>query len=817
MTQPKSIVVLLIAVMSLAKQSMAARELWVAPDGNDQHTGTKDQPLATSNKAQQMVRRWIADGLKEDVTVWFSGGVYRLESPWVLTAEDSPGDKHSVTYAASPGESVILSGARQIKGWQPTGSGPWRCELAAGKWPFRQLVVNGRRAVRARYPNLDEPHPFVHIAALDPPREHTSSRLKFRPEQLAAWSQPAEAEIVILGSWEIIRKRLKGVDPAAGTVELASPHIVNHVSISPKLGQACYFENAREMLDRPGEWFLDRRSGELLYWPLSGEDMENAIVEAPVVERLLELHGTQQRPIKNVHFRGLRFENADWPLPKLGYYGLQACFHNTIDMKNGEDDSRQEYWTYVDPAVRWQYAHRCSLRDGAIQHTSGGGISVGIGCHDNVVEGNLVADVGANGIMVGEPWAWRYEQDRDCKIPAEDVARNNRVANNHVRDCGVCYHGGVGIWDGFTDSTTIAHNEVHSLPYTGISVGFIWRDWPTVCRNNLVEFNHVYDVVNWLGDSGGIYMLGRQPGTTIRSNLVHATGYSTQSCRELVGGRGIYFDQGSTGFRAENNVVYDVPGPAMYFNTGKTTVENHKWANNSFIDTRPKTGEGRWGRAIWGDNGNYLQVAHSDRLDPPTLTAEALFFQKLHDWHGKQKDARDWLVAKNGNEHQDGHYSLLIDGDRVGAYLNIGGGPKGLHEAWSPRGAWQLYRWNHAAMTYDGSTLRVYLDGKRVAETAVGKPRTIGHGVLMLTRRADGLRPFCGALDEVCIFDRALSPSEILRHARAAGPLAVASETNLAGYWSFDDIPEPPPAAKALQSQVGPESPYRKRHGLRTE
>jgi hypothetical protein len=813
MMKPKGTAILLIAMMALAGRMASARELWVAPNGDDRHPGTKDRPLATPSGAQRMVRQWIASGLDEDATVWFRGGVYRLDSPWLFTGEDSPGAKHSVTYAACPDQPVTISGARRIEGWRPTGHGPWRCELAdvsAGRWHFRQLVVNGRRAVRARYPNLDKPHPFVHIAGLDPPKQMTSSRLEFRPEQLAAWSQPGEAEIVILGSWEIIRKRLSQVSPATGTVELAPPHIRNHVSISPKVGMACYFENAREMLDRPGEWFLDRRLGELLYWPLPGEEIGQATIEAPAIDRLLELRGTQQQPIENVHFRGLRFENADWPLPKLGYYGLQACFHNTIDMKNGDDDSRREYWTYVDPAIRWQYAARCSFRDGAIQHTGGGGISIGIGCHDNAVEGNLVADIGANGIMVGEPWAWRYEQDRNCQIPPEDVARNNRIANNHVRDCGICYHGAVGIWDGFTDGTTIAHNEVHHLPYTGISVGFIWRNWPTVCRNNLVEFNHVYDVVNWLGDSGGIYMLGLQPGTVVRSNLVHATGYSTQSCRELKGGRGIYFDQGSTGFLVERNVVYDVPGPAMYFNTGKTTVENHTWADNSFVDARPKTGAGRWGRALWGDRDNYLQVAHSDRLDASALTVEAWFFQKLHTWRNDPKDSRDWLVSKNGNENQNGHYSLLIDADRVGAYLNIGGGAAGLHEAWSPKGAWQLHRWHHAAMTYDGRALRVYLDGKPVAETIVGKQRTSGSGALMLTRRADGFGSFQGALDEVRIFGRALSPSEITQHAHAAGPLALASDASLAGYWSFDDLPQPPPAAKTLIATVGPETHYQR-------
>jgi hypothetical protein len=120
-------------------------------------------------------------------------------------------------------------------------------------------------------------------------------------------------------------------------------------------------------------------------------------------------------------------------------------------------------------------------------------------------------------------------------------------------------------------------------------------------------------------------------------------------------------------------------------------------------------------------------------------------------------------------------------------------------------------------MTYDGSTLRVYLDGRPVGETAVGKPRTVGKGALTMTRRPDGFRQYLGAIDEVHIFDRALSPTEVAQHAKAAGPLALASDVSLAGYWSFDEIPDPPLPAESLRSKVGPGLPYRVQLGLKSE
>ena len=57
--------------------------------------------------------------------------------------------------------------------------------------------------------------------------------------------------------------------------------------------------------------------------------------------------------------------------------------------------------------------------------------------------------------------------------------------------------------------------------YTGVSVGWMWNPTPTPCRANLVENNHIHHVMQILSDGGGIYTLGRQPGTVLRGNVIH--------------------------------------------------------------------------------------------------------------------------------------------------------------------------------------------------------------------------------------------------------------------------------------------------------
>jgi len=172
-----------------------------------------------------------------------------------------------------------------------------------------------------------------------------------------------------------------------------------------------------------------------------------------------------------------------------------------------------------------------------------------MGCSDNTVEGNLVHTIGGSGIMVGEDLSgldWG-----EASVAEAEVPRGNRIANNLVRKCGLDDYGAVGIWVAFTDGTTVAHNLVHDLPYTGISVGFRWDETPTTCANNIIECNHIHNVLQKLCDGGCIYTLGLQPGTVLRGNLLHDALRSEAA--QGAPNNGIFFDQGSRDFLVQRN------------------------------------------------------------------------------------------------------------------------------------------------------------------------------------------------------------------------------------------------------------------------
>jgi hypothetical protein len=364
---------------------------------------------------------------------------------------------------------------------------------------------------------------------------------------------------MVAGNWEINRLRVESIDAKSGTVVIAPPHSEGHEAIRPGPGRWCCFENAREMLDQPGEWCLDTATGTVSYWPKPGEDMTKAEVLAPALQSLVEFQGTGAKPVRHVLLQGITFEHTDWRLPDIGYRGIQACHHNSGANWSGS-------WQTIPAAIRLSHAEHCGVEESTLAHLGGCGIGLSAGCRGSFVRSNHLFDVSGNGVMVGGP-----NDEKSC--PAGTL-----VANNHVHDCGVEFYGAVGIWVGFARQTTVSHNLVHSLPYTGISVGWQWNPQPTACKENTVEYNHIYDVMNRLCDGGGIYTLGYQPGTVIRGNHIHDVHRSRYA--QGAPNNGMFIDEGSKGFLFEKNVIYNTAAEHVRFN--QCSRDWHTWRDNHF-------------------------------------------------------------------------------------------------------------------------------------------------------------------------------------------------------------------------------------------
>jgi hypothetical protein len=543
----------------LTPEELKSNEFYVAPNGNDDNPGTLGEPFGTLERTKDAVAQKIAAGLDANLTIFLRGGTYELEEPLVLGPKTSGNDQYSVTWTAYPGEIPIVSGGRHITGWTKSEGNIWTTEIPEvrdGKAYFRNFWVNGQRAIRARSPNADAPEPFYRLREVYLSPDQRDYLITLGNNEVQPWKKVIEVELVTFGDWEITDYRPEKIDPTNGIVRLPTFPVLADGYIRPRPGLACYFENAIEMLDEPGEWHLDRKTGVLSYWPRPGEDMSTMEAVAPRIASLLRISGTARNPVRNVHFHGIRFEYTDSVLPSTGYVGWGGCT-TLIDRQLPPQGRR----TPVEVAINMDFSKSCSIEDCQVAHLGASGCRLGEGSFASFLHGNDIFDVGAHGVVV--------------------FGRGNQVVNNHIHQYGRVYYAGSGVLAPTATDVLIAHNWVHDGSYNGISIGekdeSLPAGIPAVC-NDTIAYNRIENVMTRLSDGGGIYTLGSRRGLVLQGNLVFDVRRTPSGSGAP--NNGIFFDERSIGVRVEDNIIYDTSGDPVRFNMCQRGEQS--WGKNCF-------------------------------------------------------------------------------------------------------------------------------------------------------------------------------------------------------------------------------------------
>jgi len=257
-----------------------------------------DIPLAPGNLAAVLEQ---ARRAPKPVRIVVEDGIHPITETITLGQDDS-----QVSWS---GKNAVFSAGKKITGWQKADDGLWKATLPDKAWKFEQLWINGRRATLARSPNKGYFHitEAVGTGVFPDLKEnmnfHAFSIPAAQFDVLKSIPQ-AERDAVLLTvthAWAVGQCRIKALNEEALAVQIKGRARYPFVEFEPD--QRFWIENYRAALDAPGEWFLDKAKGEVLYLPLPDEDMTKAEVIAPVVTKFIVMKGAH-----DVHFEGISFQ-----------------------------------------------------------------------------------------------------------------------------------------------------------------------------------------------------------------------------------------------------------------------------------------------------------------------------------------------------------------------------------------------------------------------------------------------------------------------------------------------------------------------------
>ena len=592
----------LTAICILCSHWLLADEIWISPKGSDFNDGTRQFPKATLTSALRQAREWRRtedNRIQGGITIYMEGGTYAFYEPVFIRPEDS-GTKESPTIIRSVGdEKVILSGGISINGWKKQGK-VWVADVPAFNGrplDFRQLWVNGKKAVRARdvedfekmnrICSVDEKNEILYVPAV------SICRLIDNKGNLKA----KYAEMVLHQMWCVANLRIRSVEVQGDSAAIRFHQPESRIQFEhpwprPMVttnghNSAFYLTNARELQDVPGEWYHDIDARKVYYYPREGEKMQEAEVIVPAVETLVRVEGTLDRPVCHIRFEKITFSYTTWMRPsEKGHVPLQAGMYLTdgyrIDPKMQRNYlnhplDNQGWLGRPAAAVRVVAARQIDFERCRFEHLGSTGLDYEEAVQGGVVRGCLFRDIAGNGLLVGSfsPAAHETHLPYD---PADrrEVCTQQQINNCYFTEIGNEDWGCLAIAAGYVGDVNIEHNEISEVPYSGISLGWGWTQTVNCMRNNRVHANLIHHYAKHMYDVAGIYTLGSQPKSYVTENCVHSI-YKPGYVHDPNHWFYLYTDEGSSFITVRDN-----------WTEGEKYLQNANGPGNEWENNGPK-------------------------------------------------------------------------------------------------------------------------------------------------------------------------------------------------------------------------------------
>ena len=543
-------------------------ELYVSVDGDDNAGGSLEEPLATIQKAVEVIRELRKTGNSGPATIYLRGGRHQLNQTLVLGLQDgysadcepSPFEKHGageskrqahLTFAAYPGEKPVVSSGIPVTGWQLLESPPaelpanatgkvWVADMPAGLQKFYTLYDGRGRLNRAR------------DAGFVPSKPGDLRTLHFPEGSLRSWDNITDVEIQIRPSraWAINMLPLESVDEKTGIARTGATATYGMsklpqylLNIMGESAASAWVENVLDELDEPGEWVVNTKTRKIYLWPSdqasdgSPQDiLAPATTELIRVEGEIDYDGPTDQPVRGIAFSGITFSHADrWAW---------------IDDADRVGWGMQHDWDMFDrptAILRFRGAEDCRVTDCHFIATGGSGIRLDLHAQRNRIEDCEFAHLGEAGILLA-----------GYGPGTKDVNHHNDIINNHIHHFSEITWHSPGVWAWQSGHNHIANNYIHHAGYCGVLItcrvnpvrrrpdgeggrtvrhhevsdevrnsqtrgyeNWQLREKYYHSRHNLLEYNEITHAVQKLSDGNGIYVSGAGRGNIVRYNFLH--------------------------------------------------------------------------------------------------------------------------------------------------------------------------------------------------------------------------------------------------------------------------------------------------------
>jgi hypothetical protein len=471
------ILILLFAVFQSCKTKTF--EILVSQTGESQD----EFSFKTVNEAIEKAYLIKADNSNAEIVINILPGDYYLSSPISI---DSRLSRLKIIGA---GKSLVtLKGSVPLNvKWEQFNENIFVADVA-GDIALDQLIVDGQPQILARYPNYIEEGGFWQGYAAD----------AISPERIKNWEHPEGAIFNAMhgGKWGGFHYVITGIDES-GEAIFEGGKQNNRPSRPHK--EYRMVENVFEELDSPGEWFLDKTSHRIYYWPISDIDISIVKFEGVVLKSLIEIKGTEEAPVQNISIEGVKFEHTQ----------------RTI-LEKYEPLLRSDWTIYRGAAFYFEGAEDCSVRNCEFTNLGGNVLFVS-GYNRNVqIVGNHIHDCGASAIsFVGDASAVRspsFQYGQFVPVSEMDTVagpKNGLYPKDCVAEDNLIYRIGriekqtAGVQISMAMNITVRHNSIYEVPRAGINIGDgCWG-------GHILEFNDVFETVLETGDHGSFNSWGR--------------------------------------------------------------------------------------------------------------------------------------------------------------------------------------------------------------------------------------------------------------------------------------------------------------------